>query len=159
MLTAGLRYDVHGMANHLAFGLFITRLLVGAALGVIVGFERQLRNSPAGAHTTGLVAAGAAAFVTIGPALALSTPDRIIANIVTGVGFLAGGVILHSGVTVTGLNTAATIWATAAIGALAGVGLFREALSATAVILTINLLSEPVVNRIRAQIGNAKNRR
>lgn len=148
------------MAEHtLPFGVFVTRLLIGAVLGVIVGGERQLRNRPAGAHTTGLVAAGAAAFAAIGPALFLSAPDRIIANIVTGVGFLAGGVILHSGITVTGLNTAATIWSTAAIGALAGVGLFREALAATAVILTINLLSVPVGNRIKAKIGNAKNRR
>ena len=70
---------------------------------------------------------------------------RIIANVVTGVGFLAGGVILKDGMSVSGLNTAATMWAAAAVGALAGVGLFAEAMSGTVVIVVLNAGLEPTV--------------
>ena len=135
------------------------RLIVGAVLGVIIGYERQWRERPAGAHTTGLVAAAAAAFAATGPALTGESEGRIIANIVTGVGFLAGGVILREGPNVTGLNTAATIWSTAAVGALSGVGLFREALSATGAILLINLSAEPIANYISSKVEVIRNRR
>lgn len=128
-------------AHALVFGGFFTRLLIGAALGLAIGFEREWRHRPAGAHTTGLVAAAAAAFAAIEPALG-GAAERIIANIVTGVGFLAGGVILREGGQVSGLNTAATIWATAAVGALAGVGLYLEALAAAFAVLMINVLAE-----------------
>jgi putative Mg2+ transporter-C (MgtC) family protein len=148
------------MREHtLVFGVFLARLFVGAVLGVLIGYERQWRGRPAGAHTTGLVAAAAAAFAAIGPALTGESADRIVANIVTGVGFLAGGVILREGPNVTGLNTAATIWSTAAVGALSGVGLYREAVAATVAILTINLSAEPISNIITSQIEARKNRR
>ncbi|MBV8638136.1 MAG: MgtC/SapB family protein [Candidatus Eremiobacteraeota bacterium] len=141
------------MSHHgLVFGGFLARLAFSAMLGLIIGYERQWRGRPAGAHTTGLVAAGAAIFAAIGPVLEGATAERIIANIVTGVGFLAGGVILRDGVNVTGLNTAATIWSTAAVGALTGVGLYREAFAGTIAILAVNLLAEPIAAMISAHI-------
>lgn len=148
------------MAIHsLVFITFLLRLTVGAGLGLIIGFERQWRGRPAGAHTTGLVGAGAAAFAAIGPAMTGDNAGRIIANIVTGVGFLAGGVILREGGNVSGLNTAATIWATAAMGALAGLGLYREALASTVAILIINLIAEPFAARLSASIAQRRKRR
>ena len=143
-------------AHTLVFGVFLSRLLIGAALGIAIGYEREWRGRPAGAHTTGLVAAAAAAFAAIEPTIAGGGAERIIANIVTGVGFLAGGVILREGAQITGLNTAATIWATAAVGALAGVGLYREALAGTAAILVINLSAESISRVISAHRESAQ---
>jgi putative Mg2+ transporter-C (MgtC) family protein len=120
---------------------FLARLLLGTCLGLLIGVERYLQGRPAGGHTAGLIAAGSALFASIQPASGESA-DRVIANIVTGVGFIAGGVILHQGANVTGLNTAATMWATAAVGALAGVGLFREASIAALTIIVVNVMLE-----------------
>jgi putative Mg2+ transporter-C (MgtC) family protein len=125
---------------------YILRLSLGAALGVAIGLERQRRQSAAGVHTTSLVATGAALFAMIEPLLSDGGgQSRVLANIVTGVGFLAGGVILRDGTNVRGLNTAATIWATAAVGALAGVGLYTEAALGAVVIIALNMLMEPVI--------------
>ncbi len=106
---------------------FVVRLAVAAAFGAIIGFERQWRQRSAGLHTTSLVAIGAALFALLDTMLAAGDTTRIVAGVVTGVGFIAGGVIFRSGANVTGLNTAATIWTTAAVGALAGFGLWAEA--------------------------------
>ena len=129
------------MAQHeLPLADFLARLAVAALIGMAIGLERQLSGRPAGLHTTGLVAVGAALFATIEPAATGSSSYRIVANIVTGVGFLAGGVILRQGGSVSGLNTAATIWATAAVGVLAGLALFREAAIGALAIIGVNLL-------------------
>lgn len=136
------------MQHELALLDFVSRLLAGLVLGVIIGAEREFKRRPAGVHTTAMVCIGAALFATIGPAFSGSGGDRVIANVVTGVGFLAGGVIFRTGATVSGLNTAATIWSTAAIGALAGLALYREAAVATAVIVLMNTLMEPVARMI-----------
>jgi putative Mg2+ transporter-C (MgtC) family protein len=127
------------------FGL---RLLFGGLLGVAIGFERQWRQRGAGLHTSALVATGAALFALLSPVVGADSETRVLANIVTGVGFLAGGVILRQGTSVTGLNTAATIWATAAVGALAGVGLYREAAMGAAAIIIFNLSLQPLVTII-----------
>lgn len=118
---------------------FLARLAVAALLGIAIGLERHLAGRSAGLHTAGLVSTGAALFASIEPAAGTQMSYRIIANIVTGVGFLAGGVILRQGSSVTGLNTAATIWATAAVGVLAGIALYREAAIATVAIIAMNL--------------------
>ncbi len=123
---------------------FALRLAVGALLGVAIGFERQWRQSPAGLHTSGLVAIGAALFALLAPVVGAASETRVLAAIVTGVGFLAGGVILREGLNVKGLNTAATIWATAAVGSLAGVGLFEEALLGALAIIVLNWWLQPV---------------
>jgi putative Mg2+ transporter-C (MgtC) family protein len=137
--------------HELAAVPFVGRLVVGAALGVIIGLERQRRQSAAGIHTTALVATGSALFAMIEPLLADgdgTNSSRVLANIVTGVGFLAGGVILKDGANVRGLNTAATIWATAAVGALAGVGLYWEAAAGALAIVALNMLVQPVLRLV-----------
>ncbi len=132
--------------------VFLSRVIIGAVIGLVIGIERALKGRPAGVHTAGLVAMGAAIFTAIQPA-AGATSDRVIANIVTGIGFLAGGVILREGASVSGLNTAATLWATAAVGALCGLGLFREAIIAGLAVVLINVLMDRLVAAIGPRGG------
>src|ERR1700722_19420671 len=118
---------------------FAIRLLLAIAMGATVGLERQWRQRMAGTRTNALVAAGAAAFVMCGLLLDNdpSARGRIVSYVVSGVGFLGAGVIFKDGANVRGLNTAATIWCSAAIGALSGLGALSLALVlATAVLLT-----------------------
>ena len=136
----------------LSFEEILIRLAVGAALGIAIGVERQWRQSAAGIQTSSLVCVGATLYSTIGPALGIDD-YRIVAGLVTGVGFLAGGVILKEGMNVRGLNTAATIWATAAVGALCGVGLLEEATIAAMVIISLNLFFLPLANAIDRRVG------
>jgi putative Mg2+ transporter-C (MgtC) family protein len=119
---------------------FLARLVVAAILGIAIGAERRLAGRASGLQTAGLIATGASLFASIEPAAEGASSYRIIANIVTGVGFLAGGLILRQGSSVSGLNTAATMWCTAAVGALAGLALYREAASAAVAIIAINTL-------------------
>lgn len=126
---------------------FALRILVGGLLGGAIGFERQWRQRGAGMHTSALVAIGAALFALLG-VVGNDNHARIVANIVTGVGFLAGGVILRQGASITGLNTAGTIWATAAVGALAGLGEFAHAFMGAAAILVFNLALQPLVEAV-----------
>lgn len=127
---------------------FLTRLGMAALLGILIGFERQWRQRSAGLHTSSLVAIGAALFALLDTVLGQSDTTRIVAGVVTGVGFIAGGVILKSGATITGLNTAATMWATAAVGALAGFGLWWASSAAAVAIIAVNLVLQPVADAI-----------
>ncbi len=91
-------------------------LLAAVVLGALIGFERQLRGHPAGLHTNALVALGSAAFVFASVLVGdNSGPARVAGQVVTGVGFLCAGVIMHQGVTVRGINTAATVWCASAV--------------------------------------------
>src|SRR6202023_3811215 len=101
---------------------FVLRLGAALLMGVCVGLERQWRQRMAGSRTNALVAAGAAAFVMCGLLIDNdpSARGRIVSYVVSGVGFLGAGVIFKDGANVRGLNTAATIWLSAAIGALSG---------------------------------------
>lgn len=137
-------------------GEFLIRLGVAAILGIAIGFERQWRQRAAGLHTSSLVAIGAALFALLDTLLKAGDTTRIVAGVVTGVGFLAGGVILRSGLNVTGLNTAATIWATAAVGALAGFGLTVPATAGAGVVILLNLLLQPLAAAIDARSGEAR---
>jgi putative Mg2+ transporter-C (MgtC) family protein len=126
---------------------------VGAALilGMAIGLERQLRQHTAGLRTNALVAVGAAMFVSLSGLMNdTNSPTRIASYIVSGLGFLGGGVILRDGLNVKGLNTAATIWCSGAVGTLAGVGYVGEALVGTMAVLFIHLGLRPVVARIEA---------
>ena len=129
------------------FGAFV--------LGTIIGAERQYRQRSGGLRTNALVAVGAAAFVDIGMHLNGNTgATQIIAYVVSGVGFLGAGVIMKEGRNVWGLNTAATLWCSAAVGACAGADLAVEALALTAFVLAGNTLLRPLVNAInRAPIS------
>ena len=98
-------------------------------MGTLIGVERQYRQRNAGLRTNILVAVGAAAFTVLSYSMTTGSgdPSRVAAQIVSGIGFLGGGLILKDGFTVRGLNTAATIWCSAACGTLSGVGAYCEA--------------------------------
>ena len=119
---------------------FVLRLLASIVAGGLVGLERQFNNKSAGFRTNTLVSMGACIYVLINVKLTGNggDPTRIIGQIVTGIGFLGAGVILHHGGNIHGLTTAATIWCSAALGSLAGLGLYWEALICTAAVVIIN---------------------
>jgi len=121
-------------------------------LGALVGVERQFRQRTAGLRTNVLVAVGAAVFVDM--AFKIGGPEgasRVVAYVVSGVGFLGAGVIMREEGNVRGLNTAATLWGSAAIGACAGAGLVLEAALATFFVLAANTLPRPMVNYVNRQ--------
>jgi Uncharacterized membrane protein len=119
------------------------RLLVAAGLGLAIGSEREIHGHPAGLRTHMLVALGSALFTVLSidgflgkaPGTALVDPTRIAAQIVSGIGFLGAGAILKDGVIIRGLTTAASLWATSAVGMAAGAGEYVIAAVAAAVIL------------------------
>jgi putative Mg2+ transporter-C (MgtC) family protein len=117
--------------------------------GMLIGAERQYRQRTAGLRTNVLVATGAAAFVDLGVRLA-GKPGavQIVAYVVSGVGFLGAGAIMKEGMNVKGLNTAATLWSSAAVGAFSGAALVAEAALLTGFILAGNTFLRPLVNFI-----------
>jgi len=135
-----------------AIGDFLDSLVsLGAAfiLGTLIGAERQYRQRGGGLRTHVLVAVGAATFVDIGMHLnGNAGATQIIAYVVSGVGFLGAGVIMKQGSNVWGLNTAATLWCSAAVGACAGADLAFEAVALTCFVLAGNTLLRPLVNAI-----------
>lgn len=131
---------------------FALRLSVALACGSAIGLERQYRQRMAGLRTNALVATGTSLFVMITPLLgATSNTTQIPAYVVSGIGFLAGGVIFKERLSVSGLNTAATIWCTAAIGALVGLGFVAQAAIGVASILCGNVVLRPIAQRINRQ--------
>ncbi|MCS7023028.1 MAG: MgtC/SapB family protein [Gemmataceae bacterium] len=134
------------MTGFATFGVNIAAALL---LGVLIGLERQWRQHTAGLRTNALVALGAALFVGLSTLYEQeSSPTRIAAQVVSGLGFLGGGVILREGLNVRGLNTAATIWCSGAVGSLAGAGFPLEALVGTLGVLSIHLGLRPVTRWI-----------
>lgn len=130
--------------------LFVSRLFAALFLGTSVGLERQWRQRMAGTRTNALVAAGASAFVMAG-SLVNQDPTasgRIASYVVSGVGFLGAGVIFKDGANVRGLNTAATIWCSAAIGVLCGLGYAQFALVLAVAVLLANILLRPLAYRL-----------
>lgn len=124
-------------------------LLTAFVLGGLIGFERQWRQRTAGLRTNVLVAVGAAAFVDLGVRVAGADGSvRVISYVVSGIGFLGAGVIMKEGAQVRGINTAATLWASAAVGAFAGSGQYGEAALVAAFVLAGNTLLRPVANFI-----------
>ncbi len=101
-----------------------TRLVVAALAGCLLGLERELRRKAAGVRTIAVICVSSALFTVLSHYAGGSTGDRIASNILTGVGFIGGGVIFRSGLTVDGITTAAVIWASAAIGMAMGLGEF-----------------------------------
>jgi putative Mg2+ transporter-C (MgtC) family protein len=133
-------------------------LLVAFGLGTLIGAERQYRQRTAGLRTNVLVAVGAAAFVDLGMRLeGAAGGTRTVAYVISGVGFLGAGVIMKEGMNVRGLNTAATLWCSAAVGAFAGADLPLEAAFVTTAVLAGNTLLRPLVNAInRAPIDESQ---
>ncbi|CAO4175460.1 MgtC/SapB family protein [Methylorubrum populi] len=124
-------------------------LLVAFGLGTLIGAERQYRQRTAGLRTAVLVAVGASAFVDLGMRLTGGEgATRTVAYVISGIGFLGAGVIMKEGMNVRGLNTAATLWCSAAVGAFAGADLPLEACFVTVAVLAGNTLLRPLVNLI-----------
>ncbi|WP_126637966.1 MgtC/SapB family protein [Embleya hyalina] len=123
---------------------FLVRLAVGVCCGALIGIERQWRARMAGLRTNALVATGATLFVLHGEAITdTGNNTQIAAYVVSGIGFLGGGVILRDGAGVRGLNTAATLWCSAAVGVLAASGRPALAFIGTAAVLAVHLLLRP----------------
>ena len=126
----------------------LVRLLIAAGIGALLGLEREVRRKSAGFRTNILIAIGACIFTIVGMSFPSGDPARVTAQIVTGIGFLGAGAILHSGATVHGMTTAAMIWVNAALGAAVGLGHFRLALIAGVLTLGVLLILGPVERRI-----------
>jgi putative Mg2+ transporter-C (MgtC) family protein len=129
---------------------FLFRLGSALLMGAVVGLERQWRQRIAGTRTNALVAAGASAFVMC--AFLVRDQSRseaqIVSYVVSGVGFLGAGVIFKDAGGVRGLNTAATIWCSAAIGALCGLGGLPQALILAGAVLCANIVLRPIAYRL-----------
>jgi putative Mg2+ transporter-C (MgtC) family protein len=148
--TAAISVKIRDMAMDQPGLELLARVGLATLLGVAIGMERQWRSRMAGLQTMALVSMGSALFTIMG-AYAFpppSDPSRVSAQIVTGIGFLGAGVILKTGMTVVGLNTAATLWATAAVGALCGVWMWREAVAGALAIVVSNGLLYPLAKWI-----------
>jgi putative Mg2+ transporter-C (MgtC) family protein len=154
--NAGSSFRKDAMAHDLLTWIFAStfvRTLVSLAtafvLGTLIGAERQWRQRTAGLRTNVLVAIGAAAFTDLGSRLlGADGATRIISYIVSGIGFLGAGVILKEGTQIRGLNTAATLWCSAAVGAFAGAALWAEAIALSIFVVAGNTLLRPLVNYI-----------
>jgi putative Mg2+ transporter-C (MgtC) family protein len=134
---------------------FAIRLGLALILGAFIGAERQWRQRMAGLRTNALVAAGAAMFVTLTALTARAADDsfRIAGQVVSGIGFLGAGVILRNGLNITGLNTAATLWCSAAIGTLAGYGMYGSALTGAVAVIATNVCLRPIGKALNRGTG------
>lgn len=143
--------DLHFVAD------LVLRIVMGSICGALIGIERQWRARTAGVRTNALVALGSALFVImgaysftapdslgIGSALTGADPTRVAAGVVSGIGFLGAGVIMKQGGSVSGLNTAATLWASAAVGALVGGGMMWVGIVGTFMVMFANMALRPV---------------
>lgn len=133
----------------MAWHHFLAYLLSALLLGGVIGVERQWHQRIAGLRTNALVSAGAAMFVSISHLVPLnSTSLQVAAQVVSGIGFLGAGVIMREGLSIRGLNTAATLWCSAAVGSLCGLGFIREAVIGVAGVLGANVVFRPLARKI-----------
>ena len=119
--------------------LVITKIVLATALGYLIGMERELHGKVVGTRTISLIAIGTTLYVLMSPSIIGGDNSRIIAQVVSGIGFLGAGIIFKDGDTVKGLTTAATVWCAAAIGGLCGFGMFAEAILGTIAVMTVNI--------------------
>jgi putative Mg2+ transporter-C (MgtC) family protein len=139
----------------------MVRLFLAAGLGAAIGVERELRQKAAGLRTNMLIALGSAVFTVVSLELARNggTPDRIAAQIVTGIGFLGAGSILRSGRSIHGMTTAATIWVNASVGMAAGAGLYTVAIAGTIITLIVLAVLPYLEQRLDRYAGVTNSRR
>jgi putative Mg2+ transporter-C (MgtC) family protein len=144
----------------------VLRIIVGTVLGGVIGYERDIHGRPAGLRTHALVALASATFMTVSTHMVYFQDyhhgdlvevdsSRIAASVVSGIGFLAGGAILRTGISVQGLTTAAGLWLVAAIGLCAGGGMFVESVATTIVgivVLTMLRRFEDKDDRVRRRL-------
>ena len=139
---------------------FLVRVAFAAICGGLVGIERERRGKPAGFRTSILICLGSALYMLVGELMAGSAsgvdPSRIAAQVVSGIGFLGAGTILHGRSVVTGLTSAATIWVVAAIGLLVGAGFPVIGLIATLLVLVVLETLARVESRLLGRCGFAK---
>ena len=144
-MTLGAEFELFG------------KVLLAGLLGFLIGLERELMGSPAGDRTFSLVAIGSALFTVLAldvfGAPSGNDPGRVAANVLTGVGFLGGGMILKEGGTVRGLTTAAGIWSVAAVGMAVAVERYLLAILTTALIMVV-FAAERVYSAKRRRISN-----
>jgi putative Mg2+ transporter-C (MgtC) family protein len=131
------------------------RLFLAFSFGVIVGIERQWHHKNAGIKTNTLVAVGAAAFALISEHGfgANSNPAQIAAGVVTGIGFIGGGVIMRQGKSVQGINSAATLWATASMGLALGQGFYPLAVALFLTILVTQFVLKGISSFVDKRSG------
>jgi len=132
---------------------FLIRISVCFILGILIGVERQCRRKTAGVRTITLVSLGSFLFVSVSFLTFNNDVTRVAAQVVSGIGFLGAGVILRDGTNIRGLNTAATLWCSAAIGTLTALGLIIEAIIGVAYILLSNLLLRFISRKMMSKIN------
>jgi putative Mg2+ transporter-C (MgtC) family protein len=130
--------DLSGIMETLHLELLV-QLLLATLLGGAIGMERELSGKPAGLRTNILICVGSTLFTVLSVKLSagIGDPGRIAAQVLTGVGFIGAGTILHTRGSVTGLTSAATIWVVAAIGMALGASAYTEALGTTLLVMLI----------------------
>ena len=128
---------------------FALKIFLSFLFGMCIGLEREWRKCTAGLRTNVLVSVGAAIFISMAVNIGGTAAERIASYVVSGVGFLGAGVILKDGASIRGLNTAATLWCTAAIGAYCGLGYVLEPLMGSVFIIGAHILLRPVSSKIR----------
>lgn len=128
------------------------RLGAAFALGSIIGFERQLRQGLGGIRVYALVSLGSALFVLSGVITPTHDYSRAAAQVISGIGFLCAGMIFKHGISVRGLNQAATIWTTSAVGVLCGAGLLLPATIGAAGVLFVHLVMRSFSQELESKI-------
>ena len=138
--------------------VFINRLLCALVCGILIGIERLARRRNAGLAVNALVAVGACVYILISEGVIYTSIQhggpvnndnlRVLSQVVTGIGFLGAGVIMKDGFTIHGLNSAATIWRSAAVGCLCGYGMWQQAAIAVPVIVAVNWILRNMEQRI-----------
>jgi putative Mg2+ transporter-C (MgtC) family protein len=159
-LTANLDQGMDAVVEALRLSV-LAKLVLATFLGGAIGVEREMAGKPAGLRTNILICVGAALFTQLSIDVAqvgfgrdarpFGDTGRIAAQIVSGIGFLGAGAIMHSEGSVVGLTTAATIWVVAAIGAAIGAGAYVDALGATALIMMVLVGLRPLEHRLLAK--------
>jgi putative Mg2+ transporter-C (MgtC) family protein len=137
--------------------VFALQLTLALLFGAAIGAERQWRQRTSGLRTNALVSSGAAMFV-LGARLVGAPNDsvlRVAAQVVSGIGFLGGGLIFREGLSVRGLNTAATLWCSAAVGTLCGVGYPQAAAFCVAAVMSNNVVLRPVARLLERPVALA----
>lgn len=134
----------------------VLRLGLASLVGALVGVQRETNHRPAGLRTHMLVALGAACTMILGEYMAAhygNDPTRLGAQVISGIGFLGAGTILKEGVSIKGLTTAASLWAVACVGLIAGAGFYEATVAASVIILFILVFVERIQKRVRKGKG------
>lgn len=134
----------------------VTKIGMAIVLGYLIGVERELHGKVVGTRTVTLIAIGTAMYVLMSPTITGGDNSRVIAQVVSGIGFLGAGIIFKDGDTVKGLTTAATVWCAAAIGGLCGFGMFAEAVLGTIAIVAVNIFFRHRLSKLEKEEKSIK---